>query len=185
MLFLMMIDTAEDKRKFEILYEKYRSLMMKVAVDVLHDNYLAEDAVHNAFLKIAQNMSKIKELESLETKRYLVIIVKNASIDIYRKRSKQMKQEIFLDELGDNILPVTDMGTEEDNKVLDVLIGLPVKYRDVFLLKYSSCLDNREISELLGIKEGAIRQRIARGKEMIEKALKRLEEVENESITGN
>ena len=37
MIFLMMIDTPEEKRKFVILYEKYRYLMQKVATDVLRD----------------------------------------------------------------------------------------------------------------------------------------------------
>ena len=53
MIFLMMIDTPEEKRKFVVLYEKYRHLMMKVAMDILKDPYVAEDAVHNAFLKTA------------------------------------------------------------------------------------------------------------------------------------
>ena len=138
MLYLMMIDSAEDKRKFVVIYETYRCFMMKIAFDVLGDDYTAEDAVHEAFIKVAENMDRIEETESLRTKRYLATIVKNAAIDIYRKRKRTFGRDI---------------------------------YRDVFLLKYSSCLDNREISRILGISEGAIRQRIARGKELIQKAL--------------
>ena len=62
-----------------------------------------------------------------------------------------------------------------DNEVLYILKILPDIYRDIFLLKYSSCLDNKEISDILRIPEGTIRQRIARGKEMIQKALEGLE----------
>lgn len=91
MIYLMMIDSENDKRKFVILYEKYRHLMLKVAYDVLRDNYLAEDAVHEAFIKVAKNMEKIGE-----TKRYLITITKNSTIDIYRKRSSWMKREILL-----------------------------------------------------------------------------------------
>ena len=46
MIYLMMIDAEEDKQKFAILYETYRHLMMKVALNVLKDTFLAEDAVH-------------------------------------------------------------------------------------------------------------------------------------------
>ena len=42
----MIIDSPEEKRVFVVIYEKYRYLMMKVAHDVLKDNFLAEDAVH-------------------------------------------------------------------------------------------------------------------------------------------
>ncbi|MGN0426581.1 MAG: RNA polymerase sigma factor [Agathobacter sp.] len=175
MIYLMMIDAEEDKRKFIVLYEKYRYLMMKVAFDVLGDNYLAEDAVHEAFIKIAKNMAKIGDVNSQETKRYLITITKNTTIDIYRKRSTQMKREIFVNELGENDLPLTYIETDIDNRILDILKNLPVKYRDVFLLKYSSKLDNDEIAELLNIPEGTIRQRLSRGKEIIQEAINNME----------
>ena len=92
----MIIDSPEEKRVFVVIYEKYRYLMMKVAHDVLKDNFLAEDAVHEAFIKIAHNMQNIHDVESVETKRYLIIVAKNAAIDIYRSRKKQMKEEVIL-----------------------------------------------------------------------------------------
>lgn len=172
----MMIDTEEDKRKFVILYEKYRYLMLKVAYDVLGDNYLAEDAVHEAFIKVALNMGKVGDVNTQETKRYLITITKNATIDIYRKRSTRMRREIFVDELNENEVPLTYVETDVDNRVLDILKNLPVKYRDVFLLKYSSKMDNDEIADLLKISEGTLRQRLARGKEMIQETVNNLED---------
>ena len=56
-----------------------------------------------------------------------------------------------------------------------------MKYRDVFLLKYSAKLENREIAKLCGIQEVTVRQRIARGKILIEKELSRLEDSGNET----
>ena len=169
MIFLMMIDTPEKKRKFVILYEKYRYLMQKVATDILQDHFLAEDAVHNAFIQLAKNMNKINEIDSLATKRYLITITKNATIDMYRKRRTQMQREIYIDELEENT-QLTYIETDVENSVLEILKNLPVKYRDIFLLKYSSNLENSEIAKLCGIQEGSVRQRIARGKILIEKA---------------
>ena len=166
-----MIDTAADEEKFVILYEKYRYLMMKVAYDVLGDMFLAEDAVHEVFIRIAKNMEKIGDVDSQETKRYLIIITKNLAIDIYRKRCIQMKRELFVDELGDKDMPLIYSETNVDNWILDTLKKLPIKYRDVFGLKYLNKMENREIAEILGISEGNVRQRIARGKAMIREAL--------------
>lgn len=171
MLYLMMIDSAVDKRKFVVIYETYRCFMMKIAFDVLKDDHMAEDAVHEAFIKVAENMDRIEETESLRTKRYLATIVKNTAIDIYRKRKRTFGREISADDPDIYNGAVTYMETDVDNEILDILKNLPEIYRDVFLLKYSSCLDNREISRILGISEGTIRQRIARGKELIQKAL--------------
>lgn len=171
----MIIDSPEEKRVFVVIYEKYRYLMMKVAHDVLKDNFLAEDAVHEAFIKIAHNMQNIHDVESVETKRYLIIVAKNAAIDIYRSRKKQMKEEMFIDELGEDAGPITYLKTDIDNEILDILKNLPVKYRDVFLLKYSNHMSNAEISKILNRSEGTIRQRIARGKLIIKEEIERLE----------
>lgn len=175
MIFLMMIDTPEDKRKYVILYEKYRHLMQKVAADVLKDRFLAEDAVHNAFISLAAHMDKIGDLDSLQTKRYLITVSKNAAVDIYRKKNVQIHREVSMDGLVEDV-PMSYMETDLENGVLDILKNLPAKYRDIFLLKYSSCLENSEIASLCGIQEGTVRQRISRGKIMIEEALKKWEE---------
>lgn len=187
MIFLMMtdIDIPENKRKFVILYEKYKFLMQKVAMDVLHDSYFAEDAVHNAFMKLAKHMGDIGATESLSTKRYLITITKNAAIDIYRKRNSQIHKEIYIDELGEEELPLTYIETDIDNQILDVLKNLPVKYRDIFLLKYAAQLENREIAEMCGIQEVTVRQRIARGKALLEDALRKPEENENGTDKNN
>lgn len=185
MIYLMLIDAEDEKRKFVILYEKYRYLMFKVAHDILKDNYLAEDAVHEAFIKVAKNMEKIEDVNSNSTKRYLITITKNATIDIYRKRSTQMSREIFVDELEENEIPHTYMETDVDSQVLDILRSLPIKYRDVFLLKYSSKMENREIAEILRISEGNVRQRLLRGKEMIQEAINNLEDTVSGTCKSN
>ena len=69
-----------------------------------------------------------------------------------------------------------------DDGILDILRRLPVKYRDVFLPKYSDNMDNDEIAKVLNITEGTIRQRLSRGKIMIQEALNKREE--NNEIHG-
>jgi len=58
-----------------------------------------------------------------------------------------------------------------DNNILNVLKNLPDKYRDVFLLKYSVGLGNKEIARMLGISEENVRQRLVRGKAIVQEAI--------------
>ena len=51
-LFLNLIDSEEDKTKFEIIYRRYRGFMLKVARMYTDSDYDAEDALQNAFLSI-------------------------------------------------------------------------------------------------------------------------------------
>ncbi len=176
MLFLMVIDEPREKRKFVLLYERYRCLVYKVVFDVLGDSHLAEDALQETFWKLARSMEKLGEVEELRIKRYIITVAKSAAIDIYRKRKRQMEEEIYVDELRYVAQPCTYMETDVENAVLDILKNLPVKYRDVFLLKYSSNLENEEIAELLGITEEAVRKRISRGKVLVQEALDKMEE---------
>ena len=71
-LFLQMIETEEDKRKFISLYQEYEHLMHWAAYEILKDNYLAEDIVHDVFEKVARNITHIGEPISAKTKRYLL-----------------------------------------------------------------------------------------------------------------
>ena len=74
----MMVDTTEEKRKFVILYENYRYLMLKVAVDILHDYQLAEDAVQEAFVRVAKHMENVGQPEETATKLQITL-KRNAS----------------------------------------------------------------------------------------------------------
>ena len=178
MILLMMVDTPEEKRKFVILYENY--LMLKVAADILHDYQLAEDAVQEAFVRVAKHMENVGQPEETATKRYLITITKHAAIDLYRRRNRLQSREIYMDELPEETGQLTYMAPEEEHGVLDILKNLPPKYRDIFLLKYSTHLENREIARICGLREGTIRQRIARGKQLIEKELEKIKKGDTE-----
>lgn len=185
MIILMMIDTPEDKRKFVVLYDKYRHLMMKTALGVLHDTYLAEDAVHNAFISLAYNLDKVDESENIPTKLYLIACARNAAIDLYRKRRSQVKTETMLEDVVEKDGYATYIESDLENGVLDILKNLPLKYRDVFMLKYVNHMENREIAEVCGILEGTVRQRIARGKLIIEQKIREMEGNLDGENTGN
>ena len=80
------IGTQED---LEAFYREYRSPMLRVALSVLRDEGLAEDAVQQAFLKIFQNFEKFSKKDCNKTRSLIVIIVRNAAIDLYRKRGRE------------------------------------------------------------------------------------------------
>lgn len=62
-VYMQLIDIAEDRSKFERLYEQYKQLMFYTAFQILKRPQDAEDAVHLAFLSIAENISRISDLD--------------------------------------------------------------------------------------------------------------------------
>ena len=175
LLYLSLIDTPENKSKFEQLYRAYEQTMFYVANRILKDTYLSEDAVHQAFLRIIDNLDKIKEINCHKTKGFIVIITENIAIDIYRKR----KQEtcISFDEIEIYVEDTAGTAPSFENELEEAIAKLPVNYLTVFKLKYSYGYSDKEISELLHITEANVRKRIERGKKKLAELLSLRDEV--------
>ena len=174
LIYLSLLDSEEEISKFELIYSTYKKQMYYTANNILKDSHLAEDAVHNAFLRIINNLEKIEDINSHKTKGLIVIIVKNVSIDIYRKNKKERDNTIFIDDLDD--INGYDEINKNDIGDLEIAISkLPENYTQVFLLKFSHELTDNEISEILDIKPDNVRKRISRGREKLKNILKKME----------
>ena len=169
-IFLQIVDTPQEQTKFEKLYHRYKNLLFYVAYNALEDYEDAEDAVNETFFRVAKNFSKIGEIECHETRNFLVIIIKNISIDLLRKR------KAFTGELNEE-QPVrgyagTDENTPEKLRdVVDVLKEMPANYRDVVWLIGVAGYRAVEIAAFLGVSPETIRKRLHRGREMLKKRL--------------
>jgi RNA polymerase sigma-70 factor, ECF subfamily len=64
---------------------------------------------------------------------------------------------------------------EQFNEVLKVLKTLPNKYQGVISLKYFEEKENKEIAEILDIKEGTIKSLLSRGLEKLRKSATRFD----------
>lgn len=80
----------EEESFFKEIYLTYKSLMFYEANLILKDIELSENAVHDAFIKIIENIDKINEVNCPKTKSFVVIIVRRISINIYNKRKKRI-----------------------------------------------------------------------------------------------
>lgn len=58
LIYLQLIETPEDRSRFEQLYIAYRDLMFYIARKILGNNQDAEDAVHDAFVTVAKKFQK-------------------------------------------------------------------------------------------------------------------------------
>lgn len=148
-VYLMMIDTIEDQSKFEQLYLEYKGLMFYVAYNILHHEQDAEDAVHHAFVKIAENIDKIHDIKCPKTRSYIVTIVESKAIDQYRMNQRRGNIE-YWDEVD---LCSIQANENEVLGLSDCILKLPLKYRQVIILKYYHGFNNKEIAKQLSISE--------------------------------
>lgn len=145
LIYLQTIDAPEGRSKFEQLYLMYRDLMYRVALGILQNPEDAEDAVHHAFVKIAETIDRLDAPEMLKTKGYVMTVVKNRAIDIYRK--KQAHPEV---EYTDELIGAA-VSYKSANALANCILKLPERQRAILILRYHHGYDLREIAQILNI----------------------------------
>ncbi|MGI6005906.1 MAG: RNA polymerase sigma factor [Ruminococcus sp.] len=99
MLFYMtMLDSSRDKDKFQQIYQRYYQPMYRTALRILGDDPGAQDCVHDAFMKIISRLDDIPEAEDARTRSFVLIVVRNTAINLYRKR-KLREQTVIEDDV--------------------------------------------------------------------------------------
>ena len=147
LIYLQMIETEAEQSKFEVIYHEYFPLMFHIAYQILHHQQDAEDAVHQAFVSIAENITKIDQPLSPQTKRYVAIIAENKAIDVHRK--SQRHPVTSLEDVSPGIgIPVEYDG---DDELVKCILELNPLQRQVIWLKYHYGYSLREISSMLKI----------------------------------
>lgn len=162
LIYLQTIDDPQDRSKFEQLYIQYKSLMHYTANQILRNDQDAEDAVHEAFVALIENIQNISEIKCHKTKAYIVTIVANKAIDLYRRKQRHPTGELLEELQG-----VTVTYDGEDG-LARCILNLPARYREVILLRYDQGYRNGEIAKLLGISEPAVRKLVQRAKDRLE-----------------
>lgn len=169
--YLAILETDEEKSKFEELYIKYKKNMYSVAYSILHNVEDSEDAVHQAFLTIANNFDKVCKIPRQEVKAYIVIIIRNVSINMYNKNKRIAEHSAGLD---DNAVINIDMLEQYEYKQLVKTISqLPQIYKDVIYLYYLEGFTAKEISKMLSISSDTVWKRAERAKKMLKEKLER------------
>ncbi|MBQ8082094.1 MAG: sigma-70 family RNA polymerase sigma factor [Clostridia bacterium] len=155
--------------KLEILVDKYQLSLLRVCFTFLHDRNLAEDAVQETFIKVYQNLDAFQGNSSEKT--WIFRIAMNACRDMLRGRWFR-----FVDRRVDlSLLPEqTEQMENGDQEIMEAVMALPVKLREVILLCSFEGLTTYEAAEALGISQQAVSGRLKRAKERLKKELKEI-----------
>lgn len=83
-IYLAMLETEEDQRRFTKLYETYEKKVYAVALRILGDTARAEDAAQQTWFQLLKNWGRVSALPWAETEGYSVTVAKNCALDILR-----------------------------------------------------------------------------------------------------
>ena len=156
-----------DSAALEVLYDRYASRVLGVALKIIGDQALAEDILQETFWRVWQNAAGYQSHLGPFT-GWLFRIVRNLSIDAYRRRNVRPQailsangSDPILDETPD---PDTDVAEQAqailtNRQIRTALASLPDVQRQVIELAYFYGMTRQEIAEATGEALGTIHTR--------------------------
>lgn len=168
--YLAVIEIPEQKDKFEYVYKHYFDFMYKTAYSITRVPDLAEDAVHETFLQIIEEIDFLRVNNEKELKSYLYILTRARTIDLLRKwqRRKPQAEEINCCTIEENEqdpdqIVITRLQLEQ---ALEILSKLPGSYQNALALRVKG-YSIKEIAKITGSSEANVKNRIHRARKII------------------
>ena len=145
------------KRDADQVFEKYCKLLYKVSIIMLCSEQDAYDSVQESFLRYLDTKMDFKD-ESHE-KAWLTRV--NINICKNMLRFRRMHPTVEYETLALNY------HTSEETGIMDALMALNTKDKEVLILYYIEGYSCREIASMLKVTENAIKKKLERARKRL------------------
>jgi RNA polymerase sigma-70 factor (ECF subfamily) len=142
----------------EELYDEYYHDVYHFALYYTNNKQEAEDITQETFLKVMQNIHRLKEFEKRKT--WILSIARNTAVDIHRKyKLRQLIPAMMSSsyKMSENNTEQQLLLQEEWEFLQDELLTLKPQYRSVIILKGLKEFSIKEIAEILNCTELKVR----------------------------
>lgn len=152
-----------DMTKEEFLQHirTYTLNMYRLAFSILRNDADAEDAVSEAVLHAYEKLASLRKTENF--RGWILRITANEAKRIYRKNKWSSSVE-----WEESMSPAF---YDEHHELWDAVMRLEQGYRDVVVLFYYEQCSLKEISNILGCREGTVKSRLYRAREQLRQML--------------
>ena len=163
-MFIIILGTLSDSEKDLVnqIFKDSNIKLYNISFQILHSHSDAEEAVSQTFLKIISHIEKISKLPCPEIAPYCVVIVKNESANILRKRKKIIPMdEVQTDKSSSNYSELENEWAQNISKkdLLFAIEKLSDEEKYLVHLRYANEMSFKEIAALLGVSEETAKKR--------------------------
>jgi RNA polymerase sigma factor (sigma-70 family) len=133
------------------VYHKYRRELFTIGIALVGDKDLAEDCLHDVFVRLAESAGRIRIASNL--KAYLASCMVNRARDQTRREAKRAHSPVeHLDCCASAPSPPQQLVNDEQAAaLLDAIGQLPCEQREVFVLHAQAGLSFRDIAVTQGV----------------------------------
>ena len=164
---LQVTSNCENEMDTGKLYEDFSKPLKAFIQKRVNDSALAEDLLHDVFLKIHNQIDSVKDAEKLAP--WIYRIAQNVIVDSYRRRREVVSH-------------VEDRTIEDSNQLNDaserlaptlrhMAEQLPPKYKEAILLADFEGVRQTELAKKWGISVSAAKSRVQRARAMLKDLL--------------
>ena len=150
-------------RCVEEVFHEYGNMLYRIAFVMMKNAFDAEDIVQDTLIKY---MECRKHFDTEEYRKAWLIRV---TINLCKNRLRFYRNhpKISMEQLSQYYQ------TREDTELMDSLLLLSEKYREILLLHYIEGYQGKEIAAMLKLSETTVRKRLERGRKKLGELLER------------
>lgn len=146
----------------ERILSTYGNMLFRYALIMLGSAEDAEDVIQDILLKYWQKSPGFKDKD--HEKAWLLTVTANRCRDILRFRKRHLVVDIeSIRELTSEVSEVTS-----DSGILEALMTLPDKYKQVLYLYYVEEYRVEDIAGMIGRTSSAVKMRLKKGRQLLE-----------------
>lgn len=170
-------EQLENIIDFTLTYNQYKRHLFNYTFKMVNDRLMCEDIIQNVFLKLFENLNRIRNKDSIQY--WLFSTVRNEIYSYYRKKKIRIDQFGSDDADEIEIESPDKIENELDNKemkelILNELNKMGIDQREVFLLKEYGGLSYKEIAEVMNIDEELVKSRLFKTRQKLIKKLTKI-----------
>lgn len=131
----------------------------------------AEDIAHNVFMKLFDNLDRIRNAERIEV--WIFTTARNEIFSYFRKNKNRIEEaiEMHVEKFSTNNLFDDFERKELIDMIEEELSGMDSSQSEVYFLKEYSGLSYKEIAEIMNITENLVRSRIFKVRQKLKTAI--------------
>jgi RNA polymerase sigma factor (sigma-70 family) len=150
-----------DAPTFDALFRECAADVHAYAISLVGDRSAAEDVTALAFERLYRSRSRLDHRRGTP-RAWLFSIARNAALDELRRRRRRPQHELDEERCGDWDSAAALEQVERRATVREALASLPLREREVVLLKFHGQLTNDELARALGVSESNAGTRLHR-----------------------
>ena len=170
---LVALGLTGDRAAWGELVERHKDGLVNYLTRMTGERAAAEDLAHDAFVRLFERAASYRPLGKFRAYLYRI------AVNLLRSQQRRSQRwrliaSRFLPANGDRPEPAASalvLGNERDRQVADAVARLPDRFRAPIVLFNVEGWSYREIATALGCREGTVKSRIFRGRQLLRQEL--------------